>query len=79
MADSLHQRLLSEQRFTADVAQELRTPLVGLLTASELLLAGGGIRATRPLPSRHGRTGNALGLRGFGHLWPDRVVVGRVG
>ncbi|MER6168056.1 HAMP domain-containing sensor histidine kinase [Streptomyces violaceorubidus] len=40
MADSLHQRLLSEQRFTADVAHELRTPLMGLLTASELLPAG---------------------------------------
>ncbi|MDU0252373.1 HAMP domain-containing sensor histidine kinase [Streptomyces sp. PU10] len=40
MADSLHQRLLSEQRFTADVAHELRTPLMGLLTASELLPEG---------------------------------------
>ncbi|MEE1938268.1 hypothetical protein V1L54_02370 [Streptomyces sp. TRM 70361] len=25
MADSLHERLLAEQRFTADVAHELRT------------------------------------------------------
>ncbi|MFH8533780.1 ATP-binding protein [Streptomyces tendae] len=40
MADSLHQRLLGEQRFTADVAHELRTPLMGLLTASELLPEG---------------------------------------
>ncbi|MDI6520031.1 HAMP domain-containing sensor histidine kinase [Streptomyces coelicoflavus] len=40
MADSLHQRLLAEQRFTADVAHELRTPLMGLVTASELLPEG---------------------------------------
>ncbi|WP_019544745.1 ATP-binding protein [Streptomyces sulphureus] len=40
MADSLHQRLLTEQRFTADVAHELRTPLMGLVTASELLPEG---------------------------------------
>ncbi|WP_437056108.1 sensor histidine kinase [Streptomyces sp. enrichment culture] len=39
MADSLHQRLLTEQRFTADVAHELRTPLMGLVTASDLLPA----------------------------------------
>jgi signal transduction histidine kinase len=31
MADSLRDRLLSEQRFTADVAPELRTPLMGLV------------------------------------------------
>ncbi|MFC8566647.1 ATP-binding protein [Streptomyces sp. NPDC057245] len=37
MADGLHQRLLTEQRFTADVAHELRTPLMGLVTASDLL------------------------------------------
>ncbi|MEO3807558.1 HAMP domain-containing sensor histidine kinase [Sphaerisporangium sp. B11E5] len=37
MADSLQARLLSEQRFTADVAHELRTPLMGLVTATELL------------------------------------------
>lgn len=37
MADSLQKRLLDEQHFTADVAHELRTPLMGLLTASELL------------------------------------------
>ncbi|MBZ6106085.1 sensor histidine kinase [Streptomyces olivaceus] len=40
MADSLHQRLLTEQRFTADVAHELRTPLMGLVTAGELLPEG---------------------------------------
>ncbi|SOD62875.1 Signal transduction histidine kinase [Streptomyces zhaozhouensis] len=40
MADSLHARLLAEQRFTADVAHELRTPLTGLVTASELLPEG---------------------------------------
>ncbi|MEU4408926.1 HAMP domain-containing sensor histidine kinase [Streptosporangium sp. NPDC023963] len=37
MADSLRERLLSEQRFTADVAHELRTPLMGLVTSAELL------------------------------------------
>ncbi|MEV4506834.1 HAMP domain-containing sensor histidine kinase [Streptomyces klenkii] len=40
MADSLHQRLHSEQRFTADVAHELRTPLAGLVTSAELLPPG---------------------------------------
>ncbi|MEE1939718.1 HAMP domain-containing sensor histidine kinase [Streptomyces sp. TRM 70361] len=40
MADSLRERLLTEQRFTADVAHELRTPLMGLVTASELLPEG---------------------------------------
>ncbi|TVT23013.1 HAMP domain-containing histidine kinase [Amycolatopsis acidiphila] len=37
MAASLQHRLLGEQRFTADVAHELRTPLAGLVTAAELL------------------------------------------
>ncbi|MGW1208998.1 ATP-binding protein [Streptomyces sp. NPDC002499] len=40
MADSLHGRLTAEQRFTADVAHELRTPLMGLVTASDLLPEG---------------------------------------
>ncbi|MEV4107780.1 HAMP domain-containing sensor histidine kinase [Nonomuraea sp. NPDC049695] len=40
MADSLRDRLLSEQRFTADVAHELRTPLMGLVVSAELLPAG---------------------------------------
>ncbi|GAA3851664.1 sensor histidine kinase [Streptomyces sedi] len=37
MADSLQDRLRNEQRFTADVAHELRTPLMGLVTSAELL------------------------------------------
>ncbi|GAA2478428.1 HAMP domain-containing sensor histidine kinase [Streptomyces longisporus] len=37
MAASLQSKLLSEQRFTADVAHELRTPLTGLHAAAELL------------------------------------------
>ncbi|MFF7212961.1 ATP-binding protein [Streptomyces sp. NPDC008238] len=40
MADSLLGRLTTEQRFTADVAHELRTPLMGLVTASGLLPEG---------------------------------------
>ncbi len=40
MADSLRERLLTEQRFTADVAHELRTPLMALVTASGLLPEG---------------------------------------
>ncbi|MEU7381101.1 HAMP domain-containing sensor histidine kinase [Streptomyces sp. NPDC042207] len=40
MAASLQARLRSEQRFTADVAHELRTPLMGLVTAAELLPDG---------------------------------------
>ncbi|MEV0198902.1 HAMP domain-containing sensor histidine kinase [Nonomuraea sp. NPDC050691] len=39
MADSLRDRLLTEQRFTADVAHELRTPLMGLVISAELLPA----------------------------------------
>jgi signal transduction histidine kinase len=37
MAASLQARIVTEQRFTADVAHELRTPLTGLTTAAELL------------------------------------------
>ncbi|SHN34914.1 sensor histidine kinase [Streptomyces yunnanensis] len=40
MAASLQQRLRSEQQFTADVAHELRTPLMGLVTSAELLPEG---------------------------------------
>ncbi|MEV4888222.1 HAMP domain-containing sensor histidine kinase [Nonomuraea sp. NPDC055795] len=40
MADSLQIRLQNEQRFTADVAHELRTPLMGLVTSAELLPEG---------------------------------------
>ncbi|WP_326678289.1 sensor histidine kinase [Streptomyces sp. NBC_01237] len=37
MAEALQRRLENEQRFTADVAHELRTPLMGLVTAAGLL------------------------------------------
>ncbi|MEU9011900.1 HAMP domain-containing sensor histidine kinase [Streptomyces sp. NPDC048479] len=40
MAAALQERLRGEQRFTADVAHELRTPLMGLVTAGELLPEG---------------------------------------
>ncbi|MGW1076303.1 ATP-binding protein [Streptomyces sp. NPDC002537] len=40
MAGALQERLRSEQRFTADVAHELRTPLMGLVTSAELLPPG---------------------------------------
>ncbi|WP_435643232.1 two-component system sensor histidine kinase CseC [Streptomyces sp. H49] len=40
MADALRQRLEAEQRVTADIAHELRTPVTGLLTAAELLPPG---------------------------------------
>ncbi|WP_217141874.1 HAMP domain-containing sensor histidine kinase [Streptomyces sp. AC627_RSS907] len=40
MAAALQRRLQTEQRFTADVAHELRTPLMGLVTSAELLPPG---------------------------------------
>ncbi|MFI7106167.1 ATP-binding protein [Nonomuraea sp. NPDC050227] len=40
MAASLQHRLLAEQRFTADVAHDLRTPLMGLVAVVELLDEG---------------------------------------
>ncbi|MFC5799247.1 sensor histidine kinase [Streptomyces formicae] len=40
MASALQEKLLNEQRFTADVAHELRTPLTGLSAAAELLPPG---------------------------------------
>ncbi|MFC0113618.1 sensor histidine kinase [Kibdelosporangium aridum] len=39
MADALQERLVAEQRVTADIAHELRTPVTGLVTAAELLPA----------------------------------------
>ncbi|RMI39075.1 sensor histidine kinase [Actinomadura harenae] len=40
MAAALQERLRAEQSFTADVAHELRTPLMGLVTSAELLPEG---------------------------------------
>ncbi|MEV7238361.1 HAMP domain-containing sensor histidine kinase [Streptomyces sp. NPDC051020] len=40
MGDSLRERITTEQRFTADVAHELRTPLMGLVTSAGLLPEG---------------------------------------
>lgn len=37
MADALQDRLHTEQRFTADVAHELRTPITALVTSASLL------------------------------------------
>ncbi|MEO3976458.1 HAMP domain-containing sensor histidine kinase [Streptomyces sp. CAU 1734] len=49
MAHNLQERLRNEQRFTADVAHELRTPLMGLVTSTELLPEG---RATELVRDR---------------------------
>ncbi|KOT86214.1 ATPase [Streptomyces sp. NRRL F-5755] len=56
MATSLQNRLHSEQRFTADVAHELRTPLAGLNSAAELLPPG------RPTEMVRDRVRALLGL-----------------
>ncbi|WP_372411417.1 sensor histidine kinase [Streptomyces luteireticuli] len=40
MASALQERLRTEQRFTADVAHELRTPLAGLRASADLLPDG---------------------------------------
>ncbi|WP_026416652.1 sensor histidine kinase [Actinomadura oligospora] len=40
MAAALQERLRAERSFTADVAHELRTPLMGLVTSAELLPEG---------------------------------------
>ncbi|GAA3071969.1 sensor histidine kinase [Streptosporangium carneum] len=40
MADALRARLEAEQRVTADIAHELRTPVAGLVTAAGLLPSG---------------------------------------
>jgi signal transduction histidine kinase len=40
MADALQLRLEAERRVTADIAHELRTPVTGLVTATELLPPG---------------------------------------
>ncbi|GII93475.1 hypothetical protein Ssi02_37060 [Sinosporangium siamense] len=40
MADALQARLTAERRVTVDIAQELRTPVAGLVTAAELLPPG---------------------------------------
>jgi signal transduction histidine kinase len=37
MAAALRERIVAEQRVTADIAHELRTPVTGLVTAAELL------------------------------------------
>lgn len=37
MAERLAERIQSEQRFTADVAHDLRTPLTGLISAADLV------------------------------------------
>ncbi|MFI2211917.1 ATP-binding protein [Streptomyces sp. NPDC020141] len=49
MAHALQERIVNEQRFTADVAHELRTPLMGLVTSTELLPEG---RATELVRDR---------------------------
>ncbi len=52
MADALDRRLRVEQAFSADVAHELRTPVAGLVSASELLPPGEATDLLRALVAR---------------------------
>ncbi|MDQ6526430.1 HAMP domain-containing sensor histidine kinase [Nocardioides sp. LHD-245] len=52
MADALDRRLRVEQAFSADVAHELRTPVAGLVSASELLPPGEATELLRGLVTR---------------------------